>query len=200
MPKAFSEEERATIRAQLLEKGREMLAVYGVRKTSVDDLVNAVGISKGAFYLFFNSKEEMFFQVLQDFENHYQTRLLTALGSSSLAPAERLIAFFQVAFFEWRNDPLFKRFSGEDYDLLMRRLPQELANAALKSDERFAARLLARWRAEGLALRIDAPELVGVLRALFLVTLHHGEFPDETFERVQARLLRAIAYDLAASV
>jgi AcrR family transcriptional regulator len=60
MPKAFSEHEKDIIRAQMREKGKDLFEKQGLKKTSVDELTAAVGISKGAFYLFYESKEELF--------------------------------------------------------------------------------------------------------------------------------------------
>ena len=39
----------------------------GVKKTTVDELVKRVGIPKGTFYLFYQSKEMLLFDVAQDF-------------------------------------------------------------------------------------------------------------------------------------
>ena len=37
-----------------------------LKKTSVDQLTKAVGIAKGSFYKFYESKEILFFAVLED--------------------------------------------------------------------------------------------------------------------------------------
>ena len=58
MPKAFTDQEKEVLREQLREKGRALFEAHGLRKTSVDEIVRAVGISKGAFYLFYKSKED----------------------------------------------------------------------------------------------------------------------------------------------
>ena len=60
MPKAFSEHEKETIRTQMREKGKKLFEKHGLKKTSVDEVTEAVGISKGSFYLFYGSKEELF--------------------------------------------------------------------------------------------------------------------------------------------
>jgi AcrR family transcriptional regulator len=65
MPKGFTERGKALIHASFLEQGRELFATYGLRKTAIEDLTKAVGISKGAFYLFFESKEQLFFELLE---------------------------------------------------------------------------------------------------------------------------------------
>lgn len=44
--------------------GKQSWTQYGYKKTSVDELCRQAGISKGAFYLFFESKEALFCEVL----------------------------------------------------------------------------------------------------------------------------------------
>ncbi|MFH1513530.1 MAG: helix-turn-helix domain-containing protein, partial [Bacillota bacterium] len=59
MPKSFSDAERAYIKERLLREAEACLAAYGVRKTTVDELVRRAGIPKGTFYLFYASKEAL---------------------------------------------------------------------------------------------------------------------------------------------
>lgn len=46
MVKAFTEKEKEFIRAKLKEVAEECLGRYGVKKTTVDQLVDMTGISK----------------------------------------------------------------------------------------------------------------------------------------------------------
>ena len=64
MPRGFSDREKEKIRTSLLQECKESWTKHGYKKTSVDDLCKMVGISKGAFYLFFQSKEALFCEVL----------------------------------------------------------------------------------------------------------------------------------------
>ncbi|GAB4212371.1 MAG: TetR/AcrR family transcriptional regulator [Roseiflexaceae bacterium] len=175
MPRGFTETERAQIQARLLEQGRSFLATYGVRKTSVDDLTAAVGISKGAFYLFFPSKEELFFTIFEQLEASYQTELLTLLERAEGPPRERLRAFFTHAFSLWRSSPLFRHFGREEFDYLARKLPPERLANNLHRDEHFVAALLERWRAQSIAIDIAPDLFTGLMRALFFVSLHAAD-------------------------
>lgn len=172
MPRGFSEGERATIQAQLLEQGQKFLSTYGLRKTSVEDLTGAVGISKGAFYLFFPSKEDLFFTIFEQFEADYRMHLLQLVAEDGTSPETRLRAFFQQAFSLWRTNPLFRHFGREEFMYLTRKLPAERLQANLHDDTAFAAELLARWRETGIDLRITPQEFTGLMRALFFVSLH----------------------------
>lgn len=58
-------EPRARIREALIESGRERFARYGLRKTTIADLTEPVGIATGTFYRFFDSKEALFWTVLE---------------------------------------------------------------------------------------------------------------------------------------
>ena len=76
MPKAFSNNEREYIKNRLMEEARNCLKLYGMKKTTVDELVKRVNIPKGTFYLFFESKEILFYEVLCLFHDELQAELL----------------------------------------------------------------------------------------------------------------------------
>jgi AcrR family transcriptional regulator len=63
MPRAFTEEERLRIRDSLIVAGRKCFLKYGMKKTTVDDLVRLAGVARGSFYQFFNSKEALYLEI-----------------------------------------------------------------------------------------------------------------------------------------
>ena len=172
MPRGFSDEEKERIHAGLLAQARACLATYGVRKTSVDDLVAAVGISKGAFYLFFPSKEDLFFTVFEQAEAAYHAELLARLDAASGPPQERVRTFLQAAVHLWRANPLFHHFGEAEVAYLARKLAPARLAANQDRDEALAAALLARSRARGLPLGTTPTAFAGLLRALFFISLH----------------------------
>ena len=48
------------------EGTRRCAVTLGMKKTSVEQLTKAVGIAKGSFYKFYESKEMLFFAVLEN--------------------------------------------------------------------------------------------------------------------------------------
>jgi AcrR family transcriptional regulator len=52
------------------------LRIYGIRKTNVEELTEAAGISKGAFYSFYPSKEELFMDILEEIEEEVRGGLM----------------------------------------------------------------------------------------------------------------------------
>ena len=59
MATAFTDEEKKIIRKKLERAAKECLQRYGVRKTTVDQMVAMADISKGSFYSFYSSKNIM---------------------------------------------------------------------------------------------------------------------------------------------
>jgi len=64
MPRAFTEVEKEKIRERLFAAGRSCFTRYGLKKTTIDDLVKPVGIAKSSYYLFFESKESLYVELL----------------------------------------------------------------------------------------------------------------------------------------
>lgn len=65
MPKvAYSEEDRARIRTQLVAVGLELMAKQGIQHTTVEQVYKKVGISRTFFYSFFSTKEDLIVETL----------------------------------------------------------------------------------------------------------------------------------------
>jgi len=86
MPRAFTEEERTRIRNSLIDAGRTCFLKYGIRKTTIDDLVTLAGIAKGSFYQFFKSKENLYLELFMQEVPAMMARLHSAsFGSTKVA-------------------------------------------------------------------------------------------------------------------
>lgn len=65
MPRvAYSEEERERIRESLMNEGLALIARQGMQHTTVEQIYQAVGISRTFFYSFFPSKEDFVVEAL----------------------------------------------------------------------------------------------------------------------------------------
>jgi AcrR family transcriptional regulator len=53
-------------RRQLMDYATQRFAEYGYHPTSIDDLVNGIGVGKGVFYWYFPSKERLLVEILED--------------------------------------------------------------------------------------------------------------------------------------
>ena len=87
---AFTDEQNEQIRNDLIREARRCGITIGMRKTSVEQLTEAVGISKGSFYKFFESKELLFFAVLEDIHTECFAAAQKSLQeNTALLPADK---------------------------------------------------------------------------------------------------------------
>ncbi len=62
-----AEERRKERRSQLLAAATQVIAERGYAHTSVDDVIKAAGVSRGTFYLYFESRDALFAEMLDEF-------------------------------------------------------------------------------------------------------------------------------------
>lgn len=196
MPKGFSEREKEHIRGRLVDRGGSFLTTYGIRKTSVEDLTRAAGISKGAFYLFYASKEELFFEVLERFEDEYQADMLGSAVQPGVPPRQQVRDFLRRAFSVWKANPLFARFDREEYGYLLRKLPEEKVRSNLNKDQVFVSRLLGQWREQGVVVDCDPDKFLGLMRALFFISLHEQDLGQDVYPEVIEFFIESISQSL----
>jgi TetR/AcrR family transcriptional regulator, transcriptional repressor for nem operon len=65
-------------RADLLAAGQAMFLAKGIAATSLDDITARAGVSKGLFYLYFGSKEDLVFALQEQFAREFAERILAA--------------------------------------------------------------------------------------------------------------------------
>jgi AcrR family transcriptional regulator len=193
MPKAFSAEEKERIRSSLLEKASELFARYGLRKTNIEDLTKAAGISKGAFYQFFQSKEELFLALLNDVERQQREKIAEFKIDPELPAAENLKAVLRFAFRYWESNNMLSQFSKEDYAYLLRKLPQNAMAENLHADESFIKSMIDAWRQAGLPMARDTETTMGLMYALFFLSLHRADLRADLHERTMETMLDIVA-------
>lgn len=87
---AFTDYETEQLRKALLKETRHCAVTLGMKKTSVEQLTKSVGIAKGSFYKFYESKEMLFFAVLEGIHAELYGVADHALSEANgLPPSER---------------------------------------------------------------------------------------------------------------
>jgi AcrR family transcriptional regulator len=175
MPRAFSEEEKKKIRARLLEVGGQRFASLGLQKTSVEELAQAAGISKGAFYGFFESKEALFMAVMEVVEERFRQELFEKLKEPGPSPRARLVALLTFAFHRWKELPALQFFAYQEYNQVMNRIPAAIFEEHKQADDQFMAELIERCQAVGISIRISPSELLALSYALVLTSFHESD-------------------------
>ena len=184
---AFTEEQNETIRRDLIREARCCGVTVGMRKTSVEQLTEAVGISKGSFYKFFDSKELLFFAVLEDIHTECFAAAQKSLQeNAAIDPASRTAAAILAAC-RWLSETKAFVFIENDAEFLPHRLPEEVKTAHYHDDEMHIRLLLEKYdlvpnrgislaaaTVRGLILTVSHQEQIGALYPQVLETLVRG--------------------------
>ena len=184
---AFTDEQNEQIRNDLIREARCCGVTVGMRKTSVEQLTEAVGISKGSFYKFFDSKELLFFAVLEDIHTECFAAAQKSLQeNASLLPADRTAAAILAAC-RWLSETKAFVFIENDAEFLLHRLPEEVKTAHYHDDETHIRLLLEKYdlvpnrgislaaaTVRGLILTVSHQEQIGALYPQVLETLVRG--------------------------
>jgi len=193
MPKAFSEHEKEMIRSQMREKGKALFEKQGLKKTSVDELTEAVGISKGAFYLFYESKEELFLDILEQLEQEIQTKILEFSIKPKSNTKKNVSDLLKTFLLTRDTSPLLKNFGKAEFEYLMRKVPPEWAMKHANKDEEFIEQFIHKIKQEGIAVKASPRVASNLIKTLFFVGLYLEELGQEAYQETLDVMINMVA-------
>ena len=189
---AFTDYETEQLRKALLKETRRCAVTLGMKKTSVDQLTKAIGIAKGSFYKFYESKEMLFFAVLENIHTELYGVADRVLGEAdSLPPSERA-AKAVLAVCRRLSDTGDMIFIENDARLLLQRLPADVKNVHYHDGETHICQLLEK---HDLAPKRGASLAAATVRGLIL-TVSHREQIGELYPQVLETLVRGACREL----
>ena len=187
MALAFTKEQEKEIVSRLKKAAREGIAKAGMRKTTVDTLVQAAGISKGAFYKFYTSKELLFFELLEDLHTEVYTIAAGVLVENAALPPVDRTAKAVLAACRIMGESKLLAFAALEATDLLRSIPHEVLEEHYHSDEVHIRALLeeaglkpeggmelAAATVRGLMLTLSLQPEIGSLYPQVLETLGYG--------------------------
>jgi len=123
MPRSFNETEKENIRKNLIAECKKSWSTHGYKKTSVGELCAKVGISTGAFYAFYDSKEALFCDVMDDFQE--STRRMFDKTLSSPPTKAEICHALKTLYLEYAHNGIITKRHTPDYKSLLNKLPAE---------------------------------------------------------------------------
>jgi len=102
-------------KGKLVRAARNLMLAQGYPITSVDDIIKAAGVSKGSFYHYFDSKEELALAAMHEFLSDGAALMMEGPFRNIGDPGKRAIAFLKhvesVAMRLWDHGCLLVMFS-----------------------------------------------------------------------------------------
>ena len=167
-------------RQALLDAARWIFERDGYHEARVTDISKAAKVAHGTFYTYFESKQDVFRQVVEEMQRSMQTARPPA--PAGLTPAERIAHANRLYFEAYRANARMMAVleQAQTFDDELKGLRRSIRGPANTR----STRAIARWQEEGLVDRtLDARYVANALRSMvdrsFFIWLVLGESHDE---------------------
>lgn len=172
--------------AEFLDTAQALFFSQGFASTSVQNIIDAVGVAKGTFYHYFDSKEDVLTAVVERmFAQTLHT--LQPIVDASSQDARQKLAHFVNEISQWKvaNKPLFMEMAHalyRDENILLR---QKMQQGAIQATAPLLAEIIRQGMREGLfevAHPLETAQMLLViprpLSDAFVALLLDGDEPD----------------------
>jgi len=201
MPRAFTEVEKEKIRERLFAAGRSCFTRYGLKKTTIDDLVRPAGIAKSSYYLFFDSKEALYVELTMAEMPAMMERLIDLSFAATDDTREALVRLLKAVVHEIETNE-FVRVLLDD--------PSEVARLAEMLDfedilQRSAGMFLplmqeiTKAQESGEIIPGDPQQIMYSLGLIKLIPLNRDRLPDELYQAMLDFIPQVLADGLTCS-
>lgn len=193
MPKTYSEEERNEIQNALRQTAFSLVKEKGIKKTTVDELVEAVHIPKGTFYLFYASKEMLLYDAIMQKHDEMHERMSSLfLKKKDTFTTDTFTDFLLQAFLEGFSLGIIPLLLNGELEILLRKLPDEIVSEHLENDDDFFK--LFKYRYPNLK-RLSLDKYSAAFRAIFFTSMFKREI-GKYFEKTLRILIRGIVFQM----
>ena len=186
MPR-FSDSEKTVIHKRLKESAINLFSQYGLKKVTVDDLVNATNIAKGSFYAFYENKEQLFMELNVEEQEKIFTEIEEKLQSrKDNAPQVLTCYAINLALEKFICNPILTQINDEIFDYLQRKIPEEKMDEHVLQD----SQILKKLEQYGVEFTCPLTIVAKVLHPIFAyaISIQH----DADYEEVMAVLINGI--------
>ena len=195
LPKCYSEQEREDIRLRLKTEARKCLAQYGIKRTTVDELVRRVNIPKGTFYLFYQSKELLLYEVIEEEHEALEKELFQKMQElrkdtiDAVGITEIIFSIMKKA----AESPGLRMLRSAEVELLYRKLPTEIVEEHLKGDEDIVGKV---FEFVPIGKKINKSAFSIAFREIYFLALDKKEIDEEEWKQALRLLINGLVVQL----
>jgi len=164
--------EMANTEERILKEAMRLFLERGYHGTSIDDITQAAGLTKGAFYWHFKSKENLLKRIIHEYEVRFLNGLIQKVEEVKGGAIEKFEKYFHYnAAFAYYNRELCISFDTLAAELVGAHHPIEYEIRRIyKKYQKFLSQLIDQGKKE----KIFKKELGSELTALILIAFHDG--------------------------
>jgi len=186
---AFTEQEKEMIKEQLKQSAKECLSKYGIKKTTVDELSQMAGISKGAFYKFYESKELLFFEIFEDFHNDFFGLASSILRErTDLNERDRIEKAILESCLLIQKSTFMNNIENE-MGYVLRKIPQDLLKNHYSSDNVVVQQIIS---ASGITLSVSPKFVFTAVHTLQVLLTNKEGLDEEYFQEILKIFIKSL--------
>jgi len=186
MPKALSQEERELSKQSLKRVGLTLIKSKGLRHVTVDDITKAAGIAKGSFYLHYQSKEELLYEVFHNSEKKVFEAIFNFNNNSEDFRGKIEKALYDIYL---APDSIALYIQPEDIEYIRRKFPSEIQKIDKERRQSNFARTMVLF---GLS-ETDMGTLAYLMDGLQYIATRPFEYRETSHQQSLSICVRAIA-------
>lgn len=185
MGKAFSADESEFIRQKLIESCKICWERYGYKKTSIAELASMVGISTGAFYAFYSTKELLFMETADYYSDQIVKAIMQNIPNNptkiDLSEAVKIL-MEELSRNKWMLS------MQQDFELFMRRVPQDFLKNNQRKDLIDITEIVRQF---GIVPKVSVEEITAVMHTLS-VSVYFTDMIGEYYKRAMGLLIDGV--------
>jgi AcrR family transcriptional regulator len=198
MPKAWSEREKELVKKTVQTEGKRLFEKFGLQKTTIDDIIRAARVSKGAFYLFYSSKEMLYQEISESVQAENRRKVYDKVFEPAASPKEGFKSALRFALDLLTSTPLYRQMGTAEYTYLMRKLPDEMkSQSMLGYIDEFVGNFNT-WIEKGWMRKVDPLGLKGLFMSLVYLVIHREDFDEPGFNAAKELWIDMISEYLIA--
>lgn len=157
---------------RILDQSIRLFLERGYHGTSIDDITQAAGLTKGGFYWHFASKEDLLKRIMEEYEKRFLDRLINAVGDVKGGIFDKFDKYLRYnAAFAYYNRELGVCFTTLAAELVGAHHEIETEIRRIyKKYEKFLSGLIFQGKKE----KVFKKEIDGGLTALIIIAFHDG--------------------------
>ena len=189
----FTELEKERIREELIEVAYRFFIDKGFKSTSIEDITSSVGIAKSSFYIFCESKEMLYMELLAREGEQIEKQVWPeVMAAKDIYTAIK--TYLNKMSMELESKILTQRliYDLEEYNIVSRKLnPQYIGSESLRSIVPLMEFIKTRQDSKEI-IDEDPNVIAGVLRSALLIGSQKGDLQQYNYEKIRELLFEAV--------
>ena len=190
----FSETEKEQIHNQLLTVAKQLFSAKGIKKTSLEELTSAVGIAKSSFYVFFESKEMLYLELLEQEGPGIEKRVWGAINQKS-SIKDKIKTYLHEMTRELADNPLMKRLQTypDELQIIARKVTPEFLQKKIERNVLPLLDFIKKQKEAGELIEEDTEVIMRLMRAAMTISMHKEDIGIDFYPKVQDMMFEAVS-------